>query len=260
MLLADIHGHSLPAAQDNEDYLTSAVFGHLRYVPPKYFWRRLLPYARGLPGREARRSLDDFIRETGHSVSEYASLNVWFWPPHCPWGEPDLLLSLTGPDLRPIILIIEAKLRSMKSHGGEDQLVRYLRALDELQGFGRLRLPAGSLLALVYLTPRESMAEVLESLEKSPNPTRDQIRLFRLQWQDLITACDETLPTGDPQTDVILHDVRAFLRVRGLEYFSGFQRIGPPPDLHVEAARFNTLFVRLEAPEFFAPRRAPWTK
>ncbi len=38
MLLAEIHGKHLADARDDEDYLTSSVFGHLRYIPPGSFW------------------------------------------------------------------------------------------------------------------------------------------------------------------------------------------------------------------------------
>lgn len=34
MLLAEIHCKIVREALDNEDYITSAVFGHLRYIPP----------------------------------------------------------------------------------------------------------------------------------------------------------------------------------------------------------------------------------
>lgn len=149
MLLADIRGHSVAAAQDDEDYLTSAVFGHLRYIPPKHFCQRLLSLARGLPDGQAQKSLDDLIRQSGHGVSEYSSLKVFFWPRHQWRGEPDLLLSFTGIGLRPITVVIEVKLLSGKSGGGEDQLVRYLRILDELQEFWEFKLPDGSLGALL---------------------------------------------------------------------------------------------------------------
>jgi hypothetical protein len=297
MLLADIRRHALAAAQNDEDYLTSAVFGHLRYIPPEYFWERLLSLARGLADGQAQKSLHDFIRRTEHGVSEYSSLKVLFWPEHRR-GEPDLLLSFTGIGLRPIAVIIEVKLWSGKSAGDEDQLVRYLRILDELQEFWECKLPDGSLGALLYLTPRESIAEIRDSLKLSPNPKRDQTRIFRLQWQDFIQVCDETVPTREPQIDMILRDVREFLKLRGLEYFAGFRRLAALPDLRVKRACFNRLFVRLDAlpdlrvetacfnrlfvrldalpelqvrrayfnrlfarlglPERFAPRRAPW--
>lgn len=42
MLLVEIRGHALNAAIGDEDYLTSVVFGHLRYVPPSVFWEDFL--------------------------------------------------------------------------------------------------------------------------------------------------------------------------------------------------------------------------
>ncbi|MGA2078817.1 MAG: hypothetical protein ABSH52_35470 [Terriglobia bacterium] len=281
MLIADIHGHSLAEAQNNEDYLTSAVFGHLRYIPPEYFWERLLSRARGLPDRQDLKSLDEFIRTSGHRLSEYLSLQVLFWPAHRRRGEPDLILSFTGIGLRPITIVVEVKLWSGKSGGDEDQLVRYLQILDELKDFCESKLPEGSLGALVYLTPRESTEEIVESLKSSRNPDIDGRRVFRLQWQDFIGACDETLPTGDSHTDMILQDVRSFLKARGLEYFTGFRRIATLPDLRVKKACFSKLFVkqrqepaelevrrapfnrllvRRELPENFACRGAPWIK
>jgi hypothetical protein len=260
MLLADIRGHSLAEAQDNEDYLTSAVFGHLRYVPPECFWERLLSHARGLPDRQDQRSLDDFVRTSGHRLSEYSSLKVLFWPAHRLRGEPDLLLSFTGIGLRSITIVIEVKLWSGKSGGDEDQLVRYLQILDELQDFRESQLPEDSIGALVYLTPRESVEEILDSLKSSRNPNIDPQRVFRLQWQDLIGACDESLPTGDSRTDMILLDVQSFLRTRGLEYFTGFRRIAPLPAIQVKKARFSRLFVKRQAPAELEVRRAPFNR
>lgn len=280
LLLADIHGHALTAAKDDENYLTSAVFGHLRYIRPKYFWQRLFSFARGLPEAPTRQSLADFISRGGDSVSEYEFLNVFFWPRHLRYGEPDLLFSFTGYGLRPVVLIVEVKLQSGKSGDAEDQLVRYLRSLDELEGFSGLNLPHDSLRALLYLTPRESLAEIRDSLKSSPDPCRDQNRIFRLQWQDFIPACDGSLPTGQPQIDMILRNVRQFLSSRQLEYFAGFLqvatppglqareaafstflfRLDPPPELEVKKARFSRLFGQLDIPELFVLRRAPWVR
>jgi hypothetical protein len=37
MLIAEIHGKRFPEAEGQEDWLTSAVFGHLRHIPPGVF-------------------------------------------------------------------------------------------------------------------------------------------------------------------------------------------------------------------------------
>jgi hypothetical protein len=54
MLVAEVHGKRVAEAQDAEDYLTSAVFGHLRYIPPSVFWPDLFALATGLPNSDGR--------------------------------------------------------------------------------------------------------------------------------------------------------------------------------------------------------------
>ena len=41
MLQAELHGHGMPQAIASEDYLTSAVFGLLKYLETLDFWQRL---------------------------------------------------------------------------------------------------------------------------------------------------------------------------------------------------------------------------
>ena len=48
MLIAEIHGKRFPEAEGQEDWLTSAVFGHLRHIAPGAFWADLLDRARTL--------------------------------------------------------------------------------------------------------------------------------------------------------------------------------------------------------------------
>jgi hypothetical protein len=97
MLLAEIHGKSLASVPDNEDYLTSTVFGHLRYLPPSVFWPELFAKVRGLPDANGREpSLADFLARSGISPARSDSLTVRFWPAHSRYGEPDLLLQFTG--------------------------------------------------------------------------------------------------------------------------------------------------------------------
>ena len=57
MLLAEIHGKSEVSVRDHEDYLTSTVFGHLRYVRPGPFWTGLFSRAITLPIRGVGESL-----------------------------------------------------------------------------------------------------------------------------------------------------------------------------------------------------------
>jgi hypothetical protein len=133
MLLAEIRGHASEDVENKEDYLTSAVFGHLRYLPPKVFWQDLFSRASTLPSSGEATSLDQMAFRRGQSISNYSHLQIHFWPFHPIYGEPDILLTFTGDNLEPLVVIIEVKLWSEKSSEGEkDQLAKYLALLDDL--------------------------------------------------------------------------------------------------------------------------------
>lgn len=241
MLLAEIHGKSLEAARDNEDYLTSAVFGHLRYVQPGLFWDVLLKRARGLPGPGGQESsLGRVLANAGRSPSAYSRLEVRFWRHHTRHGEPDLILLFGADGRSPLVVLIEAKLWSEKSGTGDrDQLVRYLRVLEDLAAVG-VHVPADAARFLVYLTPGESLAEVADSAGRVDDPVRDRPRLFRLQWQDVLEAADEAWPGSPEPACTILADVACFLRVLGLEYFKGMSRLDDLPLLEQGFGGFYT--------------------
>jgi hypothetical protein len=230
MLLAEIHGKSLEQARESEDYLTSTVFGHLRYVPPGPFWDDLLNKARGLPSTDGREpSLGRVLADAGLAPSSYTSMSAHFWKYHPLHGEPDLLLSFTGPGRQPLTLLVEVKLWSGKSGAGaDDQLVRYLRILEDLEAFGvPVSEPAGR--RLIFLTPHESLAEIESSAAYFDDPVRDRDRLFRLQWQDVKAAAVRGAGGTDGLTHLILDNVAQFLSRMALEYFSGFRRLESLP-------------------------------
>ena len=81
MLLAEIHGHGIGEVERNEDYLTSAVFGHLRYVPPGIFWEEFFLRAKGLPGEEGEGTLAGYIAKRGPRISEFSTLKCIFGLP-----------------------------------------------------------------------------------------------------------------------------------------------------------------------------------
>ena len=228
MLLAEIHGKNLGAARDNEDYLTSTVFGHLRYVPPGPFWDEFLKRAKGLPGPDqSEASLEQVLANSACSPSYYSGLEVQFWKSHPRYGEPDVLLVFSGKNRLPLVILIEAKLWSGKSGIGEhDQLSRYLRILDDLDAMG-LRVDSRAPRFLVYLTPRDALAEVKASCDVAANVERARERMFRLQWQDVLAAAESgngATPLAEPTTQTVLRDVARFLRALGLAYFNGFTR------------------------------------
>jgi hypothetical protein len=265
MLVAELHGKRVAEAEHAEDYLTSAVFGHLRYVPPAVFWPDLFALATGLPNSDGCEShLTEHLARLGHSVADYSQLSADFWPRHPTCGEPDLLLRFHGDSRPPLAILIEAKLWATKSGVGEnDQLIRYLRLLDDLEAVdSRWANDAGRL--LVYLTPRESSAELLDSVASSGCRSGDRDRLFRLQWQDVLRAARQATATADEPWATMLRDVAAFLSRRGLEYFAGFRPWPDLPMLEAEGGRFLSpaspaLWTRLSDLPAITHRRALWT-
>lgn len=237
MLIAEVRGKSNPAIADDEDYLTSTVFSHLRYVSPGPFWNRLFARAKTLPIDGVEKSVFAALGRAD-DLKQFATLETHFWPSCAGLGQPELALVFRGEAPRPLVALVEVKLWAEKSgHGECDQLMRYLKIADNVSRLS-VPLPVDADVIVIYLTPRESSAEVEASLDEYGDDERSRRRLFHLQWQDLVDAIDEALPQENDFNSTILNDVREFLRLRGLEYFAGFRR---PPDLadfHAAAACF----------------------
>lgn len=234
MLLADIHGKGMHETQSHEDYLTSTVFGHLRYLPPQIFWPQLFARAKGLSNE-----LFDKVgfSPAGLDVTKYSHLMVHFWARHRHHGEPDLLLCFSGGTEKPLVVLIEAKYGSFKSGKGEnDQLVKYLKILDDLPALRR-GMPDEALGCLIYLTPRNSEDELRQSANQLGDQLASKQLLFRLQWQDIVRVAQETLPQFDGIHKLILEDVVRFLQRRALEYFDGFRTI-PFPSMKADMGNF----------------------
>jgi hypothetical protein len=124
-------------------------------------------------------------------------------------------------------VLVEVKLWSEKSGTGDrDQLVRYLRVLEDLDAV-KVQVPAQADCYLVYLTPRESLAEVEDSAAHLDARARG--RLFRLQWQDVLEAAEAAWRGSPEPACTILADVARFLRELGLEHFKGMSRLDELP-------------------------------
>lgn len=257
MLVAEINGKTVLEAQSSEDYLTSAIFGHLRYVHPSTFWSELFRHTKSCDGDT--RSFAERLIDRGLSVHNYTRLTVRFWPKHASFGEPDLVLRFEGGDQVPLNAIVEAKLYSGKSgHGEHDQLGRYAQIMDDLNAVGIDAAPSDHKV-LLYLTARDSSKDIAESLE-TPQMTEKSDRLFRLQWQDVLNACREVLKSNNVNGHdlLVLEDVSRFLVRRGLEYFDGF-KTSPIPlgqilarRLYVDPFGRNTLLSHI------APKHGGW--
>jgi hypothetical protein len=245
MLLAEIHGKTVREAQTSEDLLTSAVFSHLRYLPPSIFWPELIAAARQLDSTsEYGKSLHAELKTLNIEIARYQVLDVAFWSAYDGYGEPDLILTFKGGGQKALLLLIEVKFRSRKSGTGEDdQLVRYLRLLDEPYSGLRKQIP-DSLNYLIYLTWHDATSEIEDSLAIRSGST-----IFSLQWQDIYAVANDLShraiqSASDLMPRLILGDVALFLRHRRLEYFRGFSQ----PDL---AEGVSGLFYK---PSFFRNR------
>ncbi|HXA04638.1 MAG TPA: hypothetical protein VNY30_07360 [Bryobacteraceae bacterium] len=238
MLHAELHGHASRDIATNEDYLTSAVFGHLRYVRPVPFWRDLFSRAIGIGYKVQECSLLDRLPDWGAQMEQYSSLEVFFWPSHPSLGTPDLCLCFAGAGVRPLVIVVEAKLWSGKSGSGEsDQLLRYLRLLADLEA---VDLPMSvaernwSAKALLYVTAQDSKADLLETAALCDSTTDYAHLLFRAQWQDITAATLSASRQTSGIERLVLEDVGGFLRRRNLEYFAGFRQLPLPLILPLE--------------------------
>src|SRR5579862_1298764 len=118
MLIAEIHGKYVSEARNSEDYLTSTVFGHLRYVGPAPFWDTLLDLAMSQPIGSRPITASQNIREkVGCPLASFATLRAIFWPEHKE-GIPDLVLHFFGDHRISVVILIEAKLNATKSDTG----------------------------------------------------------------------------------------------------------------------------------------------
>jgi hypothetical protein len=69
MLLAELHGKRFPEAEGQEDWLTSAVFGNLRHIPPTAFWSSL--FERALSVGDLPTSLASQLRLDGVAFDRF---------------------------------------------------------------------------------------------------------------------------------------------------------------------------------------------
>ena len=240
MLIAEIHGKVIKEARDREDYLTSAVFGHLRYIPPGVFWSELFEHALGM---EEGLTLTNSLRTNHIALARYSRLATHFWPKHPKFGDPDLILQFSGEEVPSLFVLIEVKLwAGMSGSGKSGQVPRYMRLLDDLGALG-FKVEKNDIKVLVYLTPRDSSKELEESLQAITEPENARDHMFRLQWQDILATARHVanpyaVSIATDATATILDDVAKFLDHRNLAYFSGFGQNDNLDNLTSEEASF----------------------
>jgi hypothetical protein len=220
MLIAEIHGKRFPEAEGQEDWLTSAVFGNLRLIPPSVFWPSL--FERALTIETPAVSLASELSRNGIELNAYTALETLFWKDCTKFGEPDLLIRFTGDAVKPLIVVIEIKLNSTKSGVGEnDQLVKYLTLLDDGSTLPDWKC-AEDHRYLIYLTQTFARRELKASVLGSGRPDAAR-RMFGLEWRDVLEVSASEANGG-----FLLLEVAEFLKGRGFDAFGGMRRPALP--------------------------------
>ncbi len=253
MMIAGIKGKDVREARDHEDSLTSAVFGHLRYLPPDVFWPTL--FTKAHDATQDERTLTDALKENGLSLEQCAKLEIEFWPYHKAIGEPDMILKFRDDAGRPLLtIVVEVKFHAEQSG---DQLARYMELVTKPPNGIRPEY-----VCLIYLTPRESLNEINETIKSDQRLKQFRDKMFRLQWQDVLEVAAAKKHGGNCFLyDTILTDVATLLRKRGLEHFKGMQhiedlelfKIKPPFRIFNEMNEINAL-------EMFAIEKGEWNQ
>ena len=216
----------LPELNNREDYLTSCVFGSLKYLSPTDVF---YPFISRSYNYFSKKNLSVYIESLGVQFSDFPTVRTFFWPNSRMYGEPDLVFILES-TAQQFLLAVEVKFFAEK-HGEEenDQLVRYYKALATVEGrksFSEegIRNCKGELLALIYLTQFEAENEIQQSLQVlQEQGFRAHDKFFHLRWQELIGIVSHLATSGnDPHKKAIYEDLMQLLRFKNLVPFSGF--------------------------------------
>lgn len=248
MFEADIAG-KLPEFADYEDYLTSCVFGALKYLPPN---KGLLPVLAAAKNHRLDISLGHYCERESIQLKAVTEAQFIFWPTSSKYGKPDLVAILRGA-ARSFVIPIEVKYFAGK-HGEEehDQLGRYYEALSTPSARttfsdSLIRQFSGELLAVVYVTQFAATHEIEATLHQleSEGRTDAQKRVFHLKWQQVYRVIqDQSLREHDPLHRRVLVDIERLLAHRHLKPFAGFR--GLEPELSADARRRFPVFFESE--------------
>ena len=204
MLIACIRGKVGDPKKLREDFLTSAVFGLLKYFPPSIVWPTLL--AKVTACRDDK-SVLDYAKREGLDFAGYESVDIRFWE-RKGHNEPDMVIQFKGPKQPTLQLITEVKLRSLRNvRGKDDQLGRYMRLLG--------RRMKNTVSALVYITPDEvKYHEDLEAcFHRDASLAKYEHQVFRLYWPDLGEAIRDACQSElEPPYNSLLTDLDDFFR------------------------------------------------
>jgi hypothetical protein len=238
----------LPELKAYEDYLTSCVFGALKYLPPN---KGLLPVLAAATNHRLDISLEGHCEREGIQLGGISEARFIFWP-RCSGPRPsvpDLVVILQGGS-HSFIVPIEVKYFAGK-HGEEedDQLVRYyqvMRTAGAREAFGddRIRRFSGELLGVVYVTQFAAKHEIEAALHQLESEGRTEAykRVFHLRWQHVYRVTRQLLrSTDDTYQERILADIARLLEHKHLKPFAGFSKL--PSELFTEVLLQRPVFL-----------------
>lgn len=211
---------------NREDFLTSLVFGllkysHMRPILKEYLAKAILvsENTKSFSGSEA---LEDLFQHP---------FDVVFWERDTEYGEPDILL--VGRDA---VFVIEVKLGAEIS--GESQLRRYHTILQHRHKDKRHKY-------IIYLTADISCPELGANVTKGLENV-----LWWLSWYDLTSILGSHLQENDIRAE-ISQDLFNVLTRRQLSYFMGFSET--PEDSSAETFFWNEETILITIPEIDIP-------
>lgn len=220
----------LPELRAHEDYLTSCIFGALKYLPPN---DALFPFLNSSFNYRLNTSLENHLKLQNMELSHFDKVQFHFWPRSSIYGEPDLVLTLEG-TLGSFIIPVEIKYFSEKQgEKEEDQLRRYYIALsmiDKRKTFNQeaIRQFSGDLLAFIYLTQFEAEREIEETLHVLEDEgIRDaQNKFFHLRWQELPRIMELILlKDHEAYKKAIYTDIKELMTFKNLLPFTQFSKL-----------------------------------
>lgn len=222
MFMAQLRGKLSREQENMEDILTSNVFGAFKYLPPE---KALLPFlskAMTPKGDNPLASLPSNGLKVGYT----------FWPwlseSDCKGCEPDVLIRMSWPDGKKMVVLIEAKYHSGKSSSedeeegsdtvrtvekGKPPIDQLAREWDNLKRIAeRDRVDP----VLIYLTAHFGFpSEEIQASQKAlTNIGYPEANIFWLTWRHLPSLIEK-------QESDMLKDLADVLRRLNLTFFEG---------------------------------------
>jgi len=222
--------NKIPEIKAHEDYLTSCIFGALKYLPPK---DGIFPILGEALNYKLNKKLKDYLASKGLPLENFEKAELYFWPRSPKYGEPDIVMLIKDKNSS-YIMAIEVKYFSYKHGEGEyDQLKRYFAGLSTNKNRTTFACDAikefsGDLLAIIYLTQFEAREEIADTLSALAKEDKKDVsnRFFHLKWQN-VAGVIENLCLGekDLYRKKIYDDIYKLLDFKNLMPFKGFSSL-----------------------------------